>query len=306
MDEEQRTFEDAARDSENMFAAAMAEENQTEQPAEEQTAETPTTPEETQTNEAVNLTTQAVTAAEAAANELENKNGQLEQVLQELNEVKQQNLALQDTLSQMSAQQEESIVEEMTKPVMPQIDFSSLAFEDEATVKQKQEDYARQMAEYVRGEVENEIKPFVEQAKEGLKQKEKEELFTVLKDIPELQGIDTMIPQLDRIISNNSILSASDVPLDEKYITAYAIAKGVDSINYPKTDPTADDLMNYYNNNQDFRDMVERQRIAELQKGQQVPPMSASAGAVNAALNIKEKPKTFEEASERTRRMFGL
>ena len=306
MDEEQRTFEDAARDSENMFAAAMAEENQTEQPAEEQTAETPTTPEETQTNEAVNLTTQAVTAAEAAANELENKNGQLEQVLQELNEVKQQNRELQDTLSQMSAQQEESIVEEMTKPVMPQIDFSSLAFEDEATVKQKQEDYARQMAEYVRGEVENEIKPFVEQAKEGLKQKEKEELFTVLKDIPELQGIDTMIPQLDRIISNNSILNKSDVPLDEKYITAYAIAKGVDSINHPKTDPTADDLMNYYNNNQDFRDMVERQRIAELQKGQQVPPMSASAGAVNAALNIKEKPKTFEEASERTRRMFGL
>ena len=29
-------------------------------------------------------------------------------------------------------------------------------------------------------------------------------------------------------------------------------------------------------------------------------------GAVNAALTIKEKPKTFEEASELTKKMFGL
>jgi hypothetical protein len=34
--------------------------------------------------------------------------------------------------------------------------------------------------------------------------------------------------------------------------------------------------------------------------------MSASSGAAGAALNIKERPQTLEEASRRTREMFGM
>ena len=298
-------FEDAARESENMFEEAQVREPEA---AEAAAVETEVLAEDAAVSagQAIGMTEQAVGAAEAAVRELENKDGQLEQVLQELNAVKEQNQLLQDTLTQMSEKKEESIVEEMTKPVMPQIDFSSLAFEDEATVRQKQEEFARQMADYVRGEVLSEINPFVEQAKEGLRQKEKEELFNVLREIPELKGIEGMIPQMDRIIAQNRALSESDIPLDEKYITAYAIAKGVDSINNPAAAPTAQELLDYYNSNSEFRDLVERKRVEELKKGQQVPPMSASSGAVNAALNIKEKPKTFEEASERTRHMFGM
>ena len=64
--------------------------------------------------------------------------------------------------------------------------------------------------------------------------------------------------------------------------------------------------MELYDKNPTFQELVEKKRLDTIKQSQQVPPFSASSGAVNAALNIKEKPKTFEEASERTRRMFGL
>ena len=66
------------------------------------------------------------------------------------------------------------------------------------------------------------------------------------------------------------------------------------------------EYMELYNKYPEFPEMVERQRVEQLKDSQQVPPMSSSSGAMNAALNIKEKPKTFDEASERTRKMFGM
>lgn len=92
-------------------------------------------------------------------------------------------------------------------------------------------------------------------------------------------------------------------------MTAYVIARGVNAVNTPKEEhrePTADELMELYDKNPEFQKAVEKRRLGELKESQQVPPFSASSGAVNAALNIKEKPKTFEEASQRTRQMFGL
>ena len=62
--------------------------------------------------------------------------------------------------------------------------------------------------------------------------------------------------------------------------------------------------MEYYKNNPEFQQLVEKDRLNSIKQSQQVPAMSASNGAVNAALNIPEKPKTWEEASQRTRSMF--
>ena len=64
--------------------------------------------------------------------------------------------------------------------------------------------------------------------------------------------------------------------------------------------------MAMYNANPEFQQMIEKQRIDALKDSQQVPVMSASSGLTNAALNIKEKPQTMDEASERARAMFRL
>ena len=50
--------------------------------------------------------------------------------------------------------------------------------------------------------------------------------------------------------------------------------------------------------------MIEKKRLDDIKQSQQVPAMSASNGAVNAALTIKEKPTTWDDASQRTRDMF--
>lgn len=242
-----------------------------------------------------------------AAETVGEKDEQLQQVLQRVQDLELENETIKNTMTQMSDQQEQAIIGEAME--MPTIDMNRLAFEDEDTIRTIQEQYAAQMAEYVKGSMMKELAPFIEQAKEGQVQKEKEEALNALSQIPELSGIRDMIPQLDRIIANHKALSNADIPMDEKYVTAYAIAMGVNSMNTPAEQPkelTADDLMRAYEENPTFQELLEKKRLEQIKQSQQVPPFSASSGAVNAALNIKDKPKTFDEASERTRNMFGL
>jgi hypothetical protein len=154
-----------------------------------------------------------------------------------------------------------------------------------------------------------ELAPTLEYAKRGMQEAEKSETISALSQVPELAGIENMIPQLDKIIANNKWLQSDDMAMDEKLINAYAIARGVNAINTPPEEPkelTSEELMELYDKNPTFQELVEKKRLDAIKQSQQVPPFSASSGAVNAALNVKEKPKTFEEASERTRRMFGL
>lgn len=322
-----KDFEDARSATEEMFenedqlsledaVQAQEAEAQAEQPAEvveEQPAETTETVvaeeqvQEQPTQESATLEN-AVNTAEVAAQVAQEKDMQLQQALQELEALKAQNQQMQGTLDELSKRNEQNLIEEVLE--MPTLDVNGLAFATEDEIKQAQAEYAQKMAEYVKGDVMREVSPFVEQAKEGIYQKEKTETLNALSQVPELQGINDMVPQLDKIIANNKWLQSEDMSMDEKYINAYAIARGVNAINTPPPEPpkelTSEELMELYDKNPTFQELVEKKRLETIKQSQQVPPFSASSGAVNAALNIKEKPKTFDEASERTRQMFGM
>lgn len=318
-----KAFEDARTATEEMFEnqeqmsldeaiQAQEAEEQTEQPAEPvetptETAETTEQVQEEQPTAESETLDNAVNTAEVAAQVAQEKDMQLQQALQEIEALKAQNQQMQGTLAELSKQNEENLIEETMQ--MPTLDVNGLAFATEEEIAQKQAEYAQQMAEFVKAGVMKEVSPFVEQAKEGLYQKEKDETLSALSQVPELAGINDIVPQLDKIIANNKWLQSEDMPIDEKYINAYAIARGVNAINTPPEEPkelTSEELMELYDKNPTFQELVEKKRLEAIKNSQQVPPFSASSGAVNAALNIKEKPKTFEEASERTRRMFGL
>ena len=206
----------------------------------------------------------------------------------------------------MSKAKEEEIVEEAM--AMPTIDFNELAFADAETQSRVQNEYANAMAEYVRKGVMDEMSPYIEQAKAGQREKEKNEAIASLSQMPELAGLSDMMPQIEHIISHNKWLQSDDMPIDEKIINAYMLAKGVNSANTPKEEKkelTDDELMELYDKNPTFQELIEKKRIEAVKGSQQVPPFSASSGAVNVALNIKEKPKTLDEASELTRKLFG-
>lgn len=247
---------------------------------------------------------QAAQTAELAAELATEKDGQLKKALADIEALKQQNIELQGTIDEISKHNTENIVNEALAP--PTLDINSLAFADEEAQNAAVARFAEEMSAYNRQELMKEMAPAIEFAKKGMRDAETKEVVSALSQIPELANIEEMQPQLDRIIANSKWLSSEDVPTDEKYIAAYAMARGIESINNPDLQPgkskslTAEELMAEYNRNPDFRDMVEKQRLQAIKQNQQVPTFSASGGAANAALNIKEKPQTLEEASKRT------
>ena len=319
-------FDDAIRATEEMFAQEQpipeemppvaeepiptAEPEQTEEvPTEAPPTEEVPTESAPQTQEEAVLN-DAVQTAEIAAQTAQEKDMQLQQLMADMEALRAQNQQMQGTIAELSKQNEEALVEEALMP--PQFDFSGLAFADEATQKAETAKFIEQMTDYSRKQIMNELAPTLEFAKKGMQEAEKADVLNALEQIPELANIREMLPQLDRIISNNKWLSSGDMPMDEKYINAYAMARGVNAINTPPPEPeppkelTSEELMELYDKNPTFQELIEKKRIESLKESQQVPPFSASSGAVNAALNIKEKPKTLDEASEATRRMFGL
>ncbi len=305
-------FDEARNATEELFAQPTLED--VEQVSPETTEETPVQEippeqslEETPVQQLAEtqVLDEATRTAELATQVAAQQNAQVQQLQQELAAMREQNTQLQSTVEELSHRNEEHVIEDALE--MPVLDVSSLTFADEAAVKAAQEGYAQKMAEYVKANTMQELQPFIDYAKEGRDKKERDDAIALLSQVPELSGIGDMMPQIERIIAGNDILSSDSLPIDQKLIMAYAIAQGVNAMNAPKPkELTSDELMNMYNNNTEFQEAVEKQRIDKLKAGQDVPLHSASSGAVNAALNVKEKPKNFDEASERTRRMFGL
>ena len=301
-------FDEANKATEEMFANneqpiedVQAQEEQAE------TVETPTEQTQEQPTQEEAVLGDAVNTAEVAAQVAQEKESQLQQALREIEVLRAQSQEMQGTISELSRQNEEKILEEAMLP--PVLDINGLAFATEEEVAQAQADYAQRMSEYNRQQIMKELEPTLAYAKKGMQEAERSEMLSALSQVPELSGINDMLPQLDRIIANNKWLQSDDMPLDERYINAYAIARGVNAINTPPEQPkelTSEELMELYDKNPTFQELVEKKRLEAIKNSQQVPPFSASSGAVNAALNIKEKPKTFEDAAERTRQMFGL
>lgn len=300
-------FDEAAEAAKTALEAP--EQNVTSDTNENTSMEEPNAEQPAEAQEQQQMTEQALNAAEQLAGRAEEQNAELLDVREQLAAVMQQNQSMQEMIRQMSQQQEEHVEQDMQQEErhFPLLDFDRLSFADDDEKAKINTNYIKQVEDYVAHEIEqrmSQIQPFLDEARDGAKQREKERVISEMKELPEFSGIETMSSQLDRIIGNSS-LSRDDVPAEEKYAMAYAIARGVNAINNPPkppAEPTTEELMNYYLNNQDFRDMVERKRVEEISKSQQVPPMSASSGAVNAALNIKKKPQTFDEALERSRK----
>ncbi len=247
----------------------------------------------------------AVNMAEVAAQTAAEKNTELLRAQEELEALKKQNEQLQGTIDEMSKANEQTVVEEALTP--PVLDINTLAFATEEEQKAAMEKHNADMSAYIRQEIMKELSPTIEYAKKGMAEKERSDALDTLSQLPELTGIKDMAHQLDHIIAKNKWLQSEAITAEEKYINAYMIAKGLENINNPVTakEPGAEELLDQYNKNAAFRELVEKQRIEELKKGQQVPLMSAGGGAANVALNIKDKPQTLDEASEQVRKLFG-
>ncbi len=304
-------FEKAQEQTEAMFNGEASAEEAGEPAAEtalqENTQqETPAAEEPALSEEQKNFA-QAAETAQAAAQLASQKDAELTRALEQIRQLKEANEQLENAVAEMSAANEANVTEQLLAP--PALNINELTFADENTVRAAEKQYADDMTAYARQQIMKELSPYLEEAKAGMAEKQRRQTLEKLASIPELEGIsDPEIQRhMDSIIEKNNLFHSENLSPEDKYISAYLIARGVNAANAPKnnTEPTAEQLMNYYNTNNEFRGMVEKQRIAELSKNQQVPTLSASSGAGGVALNIKEKPKTLDEASNFARSLFG-
>jgi hypothetical protein len=223
----------------------------------------------------------------------------------------QQNAQLQNMLAEISNKNQAGIVEEALTP--PVLDLSGLWSEDDNVVAQKQAEYAQRMAEFTEKKLMSQLSPLLENAKQGMAERERREALTGLSQVPELAGIMGMTPTLEKIIESNPALSGANVSIEDKLITAYAIAKGAEAIKnglqkpVPQAQPGVEDFIKMYSQNPDLQKRVEQIRASRAaQSVADVPPMSASSGVFNAALTAQEKPKDFEEAKRLAFARLGI
>lgn len=282
------SFEDAKQAVSEQMAEAPVEEA----PVEEAPVEVAPV-EDTPVGEAQaveQIAEEAVETADVAANVAAEKDQQLQEALAKIEQLAAENEQIKAAAAQASELQKEALV----KPVLNTAD---MLYDDDETIAAKTEQYEQELKQY-----------WAEMEKREIS--EKSNILGALSQIPELEGFQEMLPQIENIIENNNILNSPDIPLDEKYITAYVIANGVNAKNQPKAEPaekelSTEQLLELYKSNPEFQAAIASQKKEAISEGQQVPPFSASSGAGNAALNIPEKAKTFEEAKSILNKMFN-
>ena len=228
-------FYDARRATEDMFDGqeVLGEESTPQdtpqEPQQEGQEQEPQAQEQpTQDNNAVD---EAANVAQAAAQAAAQREQDYQRIMSENEQLRQTNNELQQTITQQSQQREQAIIENEMQ--MPMLDVNRLAFEDDETVQQMQQDYANAMQKYVTQQVLKDVEPALQYAKDGMREKEKREMLEAFSGVDELKGINDMLPQLDYIVEHNKWLANDDIPMDEKYLTAYMIANGVNSANTP-------------------------------------------------------------------------
>ena len=184
----------------------------------------------------------------------------------------------------------QNIVDEALEP--PKFEFD--VYDDDETAKAKQIKYANEMAEYSSKQAMKKFEPVLQKYEQDKATSETENTINTLASMPEFSDIKELTPTLKDVLLNNKAVASMD-NVEEKVVTAYAIAKGLGAMH--KKEPTPEEMLAMYEKNKDFRDLVEKKRIEKL-PNQQVPLLSASTGASSAALNIPSKPKTLDQASQ--------
>lgn len=313
---ENMSFDDAQQAAKQMFSDKPTEQeqmaDQLEQQQEQQEQEN--TANEEALNEAADVAEQAAAAASDQKQQLDALSNENTQLRQAMEEMQQQFKAQNDQIEQLKKQeqqasdvQKEALMRQTMD--MPKLDMSELAFADEETAAQMQAEYAKNMSQYIRGQVMDEFSPYIREAEESRAAKERARIIEALSGDEAFSGIKESEPQIMELIGNNSAKFAPDLSEEEKVALGYILSRGVNAINEPPKaepkPPTVEELMALYEQNPEFQAAVEKKRLDSIKNSQQVPPMSASQGAANAALHIKEKPKNFDDAFEGALGLFG-
>jgi len=176
----------------------------------------------------------------------------------------------------------------------------STSEESKEAILSGEEICAKNVYEIARKELYEELLPLVECAKKYKNREERDKVIKMMILTEEMADAADFADEMDEIIEKYPALKKSD-DIMEKYVTAYVILKGRNACCNNKK-MTADELMELYDKDEEFKKAVTVKIREDLKKQNSVPNMNFEGGITS--LNIEEKPKNMQDAKNATFRLF--
>ena len=247
---------------------------------------------------------------------LRNATGMVQQMQSQNQALNQEIERLRSALDEQNQAAEISEIRQAVTPPAPPLipTIDELAYLDDEGKAARQNEYASAMAEFIKGQAMADLQPFIDRAKEAERIEAEEAIITKLSS-PDSGYADfaEYLPMIKNIVKNNPLVANAEAG-DDKYLTAYAIAKGIKANEpvAPKTQLTDEDLrllgneqlLAIYRSNPELQKMIASEQVQKAQETGEVPVFSASGDAGNVALTPDAKPKTLEEASRQFRNLL--
>ena len=206
-------------------------------------------------------------------------------------QMQNENQQLKQSITQQS-QETKAQLEDALEP--PTLDIDGMMYDDDATRQRKQSEYNTAMFEYNRKKLMQEIQPMVDSYRQQQRDGEMQASIANLHNLPgvgnRFDDVAADIPQTIR-----SIPALANMAPNEAVPLAALIAKGRAATNAQAKTPeqTAEEIFA----NPEVMKLLELKRANQLRENQNIPPMSASQGAMSTApLNVTPKPETVQDA----------
>lgn len=184
----------------------------------------------------------------------------------------------------------------------PTLDIDGMMYADDATRQQKQAEYNNAMFEYQRKMIMKEMQPVVDSYR---RQQQDQAIQGAISGLHNTPGIgnrfDDVASDIPQVIK--SIPALASLPPNEQVTIAALVAKGRAAVNAQAKTP--EQIATDVYANPEVMKLLELKRTQALQANQNIPPMSASQGAVAAApVNVDHKPETVADAFEELTKML--
>lgn len=206
-------------------------------------------------------------------------------------QMQNENAQLKQSLTQQS-EATKTQLENALEP--PTLDINGMMYDDDETRQRKQNEYNTAMLEYQRKMLMREMQPMMDSYRAQQQSQALQSAVDNLHAIPGVGGrFDDVAADIPQTIK--SIPALSGMPPNEAVVLAALVAKGRAAANAPAKTP--EQMADEVYSNPEVMKLLELKRSQALAQNRNIPPMSASQGAMSAApVNVDHKPETVQDA----------
>lgn len=184
----------------------------------------------------------------------------------------------------------------------PEMDFET-AYNDKEKRAEIENTYKQKLGEYTKAKLLEEMSPMIEDYKRLTKKAEFDRAKNAIIKDNKFKSFQALLPEAEALIEKHSFLR--EMSPDKAYITAYLIARGVEAERNPEK-PLGERLEELLKDPSIIKALEEKRAKAKSERKSSSPILGASSGAGNVALNLKEKPKSLDEAYRQTLKEFSI